>query len=78
MHAIRAFIRSHLYAAHAPPRATPDASRPRTLSIAARPDRTSHRRRTRALTTALVRALRSFFDPRHHGVHTARRAPVSG
>jgi hypothetical protein len=77
MHAIRAFIRSHLYAAHAPPRATPDASRPRMPSIAARPDRTSRRRRTRALTTALVRALRSF-DPRHHGVHTARRAPASG
>ena len=80
MHAIRAFIRSHLYAAHAAhatPHATRAAPRPNTPGAVSGRDGTSRRRRTRAITRALVRTLRSF-DPRHHGVHTPWRTPVSG
>ena len=75
MHAIRAFIRSHLYGAHATPHSTRDAARPRTPVVATKPEAMPRRRRIRALTRALVRALRSF-DPRHHGAHADRPAPV--
>jgi len=75
MHAIRAYIRSHLYRAHATPHATPAAPRPHTPSSSAEPNGTSRRRRARALTKALVRTLRAF-DPRHHSVHTEWGAPV--
>ena len=77
MHAIRAFIRSHLYAAHATSRATPAAPRPATPSIAAGPNSAARRRRARAFTRALVDTLRSF-DPRHHGARSEWPAPVPG
>jgi len=63
MHAIRAFIRSHLYAAHTTSHVTRAAPRPHTPGTASKPDGTARRGRARALTRALVRALRSF-DPR--------------
>ena len=75
MHAIRAYIRSHLYGAHATPRATPVASRPDTPGVVSVSDRTPRRRRAQALTRALVRALRSF-DPRRGGARSGWYAPV--
>jgi len=75
MHAIRTFIRAHLYGAGAPPSAAHAARASRAGGVAPTADRIARLHRARTITRALVRLLRSF-DPRHHDARREWRAPA--